>query len=324
MAEQDRFIFCTLFDGKGSVTDIRPEDISSIKPEDGVAWLHLEYTQKDARQWLLEQSGLSAITTEALLADETRPRVVAADKGLLITLRGVNRNPGSEPDDMVSLRLWMNESRIITMRRQRVEAINDIRTALTEGDGPASSGEFLVMLVDRLTRRISDVADEIDDGVDALEEQVIEKERTALRTKLSSYRRMIIGLRRYIVPQKETLGWLYTERALWLDEHERLQLREIAERTVRIIEDLDAARDRAVITQEELNNRLTEQMNRTIYSMSIVATIFLPLGLLTGLLGINVGGIPGAETPWAFKVVCSMLLVIALLEYLLFRRKHIL
>jgi Mg2+ and Co2+ transporter CorA len=58
-----------------------------------------------------------------------------------------------------------------------------------------------------------------------------------------------------------------------------------------------------LIVQEELNSRLSEQMNRAMYTLSIVAAIFLPLGLLTGLLGINVGGIPGTESPWAFLVV---------------------
>ena len=76
-------------------------------------------------------------------------------------------------------------------------------------------------------------------------------------------------------------------------------IREIAERTSRFVEDIDAAKDRAAITQEELNSRLSEQMNKAMYVLSIVAAIFLPLGLLTGLLGINVGGIPGAENKWA-------------------------
>jgi zinc transporter len=70
--------------------------------------------------------------------------------------------------------------------------------------------------------------------------------------------------------------------------------------------------DRASITQEELNNKLSEQMNRAIYTLSIVAAIFLPLGLLTGLLGINVGGIPGAENRWAFILVVLILIDIAI------------
>ena len=97
-------------------------------------------------------------------------------------------------------------------------------------------------------------------------------------------------------------------------------IREIAERTSRFVEDIDAAKDRAAITQEELNSRLSEQMNKAMYVLSIVAAIFLPLGLLTGLLGINVGGIPGAENKWAFMGVTLLLIGLATLLILLFKR----
>ena len=99
-----------------------------------------------------------------------------------------------------------------------------------------------------------------------------------------------------------------------------MRLREISDSTTRYVEDLDAIRDRATVTQEELNGRMAEQMNRTMYVLSIVAGIFLPLGLLTGLLGINVGGIPGTENRWAFTIFCSLLLIIAVAQVWLFKR----
>ena len=97
-------------------------------------------------------------------------------------------------------------------------------------------------------------------------------------------------------------------------------LRETAERTARYVEDIDAARERALIAQEELNSRLAEQMNRAMYTLSIVAAIFLPLGLLTGLLGINVGGIPGTESPWAFLIVTVFLFLMAVFLIIWFKR----
>lgn len=156
-----------------------------------------------------------------------------------------------------------------------------------------------------------------------MEDAILEKEQAALRTELSQVRRMIIGLRRYLVPQRELLSRLQNERVEWLSDVDRLHLREATECVIRSVEDLDAARDRATLAQEELNARLSEQMTRTIYVMSIVATIFLPLGLITGLLGINVGGIPGAETTWAFTFVCILLLAMAAVVYFIFKRKHV-
>jgi len=61
-------------------------------------------------------------------------------------------------------------------------------------------------------------------------------------------------------------------------------------------------------------------MNRNMYVLSIVATIMLPLGFFTGLLGVNVDGIPGQETPWAFAALCAILGVLIVLELWLFKR----
>ena len=74
--------------------------------------------------------------------------------------------------------------------------------------------------------------------------------------------------------------------------------------------------------QEELANQMSEEANRRMYVLSIVAAIFLPLGFFTGLLGINVGGMPGADNGWAFWVVCGICVTVVVWEVLLFRKKR--
>jgi zinc transporter len=78
------------------------------------------------------------------------------------------------------------------------------------------------------------------------------------------------------------------------------------------------------VVQEELQNLLAERMNRTMYVLSLVTVVFLPLGLLTGLLGINVGGIPGTENDRAFTVVTVALVLLALVQLWFFRRRRLL
>jgi zinc transporter len=176
------------------------------------------------------------------------------------------------------------------------------------------------MVIDRIVDRIGDVVTEIDDQVDELEDTVLTAESYELRSQLAKIRRQIIGLRRYIAPQRDVLARLQNEPLEWLGDKAKWHLRELLERTARFVEDLDSARDRAAITQEELNNRLSEKMNKAMYTLSIVAAIFLPLSLLTGLLGINVGGIPGAENKWAFVMVVVMLIAAAAGLLVLFKK----
>lgn len=130
-----------------------------------------------------------------------------------------------------------------------------------------------------------------------MEQEVIATESHALRTRLSEIRREAIMLRRYLSPQRDAMTRLPAESVPWLSDANRLHLKEATDRLVRCIEDLDSARDRAAVTQGELANRLSEQLNTRMYVLSLVAAVFLPLGFLTGLLGINLGGIPGSEKP---------------------------
>ncbi len=321
MTDTDGLVFSYILDGKGGGTPIEWKKIRAWKPEQGVLWLHLDYTDDRVQKWLAEESGIDPVLCEALVAEDTRPRAVSSQNSLLLILRGVNCNPGADPEDMVALRMWFEEHRIISMRHRKVMAIDDIHQSIITGKGPTSPADFLVMTANRLVDRMGDVVAEIDDAVDELEETILTAESYELRPKLANVRRQSISLRRYMSPQRDVLARLQSERISWLSDIDRVRIREGAERTARFIDDIDSARDRASITQEELNSRLSEQMNKTMYVLSIVAAIFLPLGLLTGLLGINVGGIPGTESKTAFAVVSLLLVAIAIVELWLFKRR---
>jgi len=310
-----------VLDGRGGSRLLDWEGVRSWKPEDGPLWLHLDAASEATRRWLVDESGLDDVACESLLADDPRPRSVVRGDALLAVLRGVNVNPGADPEDMVALRLWIEDHRIVTSRRRRLMAVQDVGDALAAGSGPTRTGELLVELCDRLASRMAVVLSDLDDEVDRLEDEVLTAERYELRARLGEIRREAIGLRRYLAPQRDALSRLYTERVSWLTEMDRAYLREVSDRVLRYVEDIDSARERAAVAQDTLNGRLSEQMNRNLYVMSTVAAIFLPLGLLTGLLGINVGGMPGVDSPGAFAVVCVLLGALTAAEIWLFRRK---
>ncbi len=221
---------------------------------------------------------------------------------------------------MISVRMLAAEHRVITIRRRRLMSIEDIQEQLEAGQGPKDAGDFLVALADALERRMAASMLDLEERVDGLDERIMDEAGSNVRADIANLRRETIGLRRYLAPQREALARLQTEMVPWVTRLHREQLREIAERTTRRVEDLDSMRERASVAHEELSGRMAEQMNRTMYILAIVAAIFLPLGLLTGLLGINVGGMPGADHSAAFWLVCAFLGVVAAIQLWLFRR----
>lgn len=320
MSEQDGLIAAAVLDGEGGGREIGWPEIETWTPDAGVLWIHLDWLGERARRWLAESSGLDPVVRQSLLQEEVRPRELKVGDAMLVVLRGVNLNPGADPEDMVGVRVWLEPNRIISLRHRRLMAVNDLREALAAGTGPKGPGEFLYALADRLVARMGPVIGELDDQVDELEEQILVAQSSELRTRLSEIRRGAISLRRYLAPQRDVMSRLAVADVIWLEPVHKAYLREIADRTMRFVEDLDTARERAAVTMDELSNRLSDQMNRTMYLLTVVAAILLPPSLITGLFGINVGGMPGLDSSWAFAAVVAALIVVAVVEIYMLRR----
>ena len=317
-------IFAILLDGQGGGRELGWDEVRAWTPEQGFLWAHLDYSAPGVREWLRDGPGLDEVLIDALCAKATRPRASSRGDGLLVNLRAINPARKLDPDEMIAFRLWLDQRCAVSLRHRQLQVPSEVRDDLKNGRGPSGAGELLVELCARIFDPLSDLVVSIDDEADAIEDQVLSQQGRELRAQISDLRRRAIGLRRFLAPQRDAMGHLDAVPVDWLADRDRLMLRELGDRLLRFVEELDSVRDRAAVTQEELSARLAESMNRTMYVLSIVTAIFLPLGLLTGLLGINVGGMPGVESERAFTYVCVLLGVMALGLWEAFRRKRLL
>jgi len=320
MSEQDGLVGAYVLDGKGGGRTLGWKDLEQGTPKDGPVWLHMDRNGTGTETWLRQKSGLRQIHVDALLAGETRPRVAFMDDGILMTLRGVNLNPGADPEDMVSLRIWVDQDRIFTVRLRRLMAVNDVREKIATGTGPVNTGDTLRMLAQGLVQRMAPVIEDMNDEIDSLEDDMVDNQTANIRHRLKAHRREAIALRRYLAPQREALARVHAENVSWMVPDHRMAFRESAEQVARIVEDLDAMRERAAVIQDELANRTAEHMNRNMYTLSVVAALMLPLGVITGMLGMNVGGVPLAENKDGFLVILLLLGAVVVLQVLIFRR----
>ena len=292
--------------------------------EGGFDWLHLRSDDPGVIDYMRGMS-LNPKLIEALSADETRPRMQLLEDGVLINLRGVNTNPGADPEDMVAIRVWFNDRVILTARKRerKLLSIEDLRLRIDDGKGPRHPGQFVAMLVEKLANRIGDVVDAIDDELTSVETELDERKDSVrqIQQRLSDIRKQTAMIRRYLAPQREALAELYRS-AKHLTEDDCYSIRYQTDRITHYVEDLDLARERALVLHGELQNRIAEQQNSRTYLLSIVATIFLPLSFLTGVFGMNVAGLPGIEDPEAFHLLSLGMLVLAiiLIGYMWFKK----
>ncbi|WP_421791493.1 zinc transporter ZntB [Hyphobacterium sp.] len=301
-------IYAFDIDTEGSAAAV--EDINAPIPDSAAyRWLHFDLNSTGLRDWIEQR--VDAVTATSLTRQDTRPSLSPMDNGSIIILRGVNLNPESDPEDMVSVRLWVSERLIISTRLRKLMAITAIREQIESGHPPRSPGEFITRLANGLTERMDPVVAELSDRIDALEEESVDR-AAGLRSALADIRRTVIALRRYVAPQRDVLYRLASDGFGLFDRKIQLRLRETSEQVTRLVEELDAVRERCGILNDQLVDKRAEEMNTNMMVLSVVAAIFLPLGFLTGLLGINVGGMPGANFAWAFYIVCALCVAIGL------------
>ncbi|GJL95544.1 MAG: zinc transporter ZntB [Hyphococcus sp.] len=303
----------------GVATEMTWEEIAERAAEFDFVWLHLNMNNEEACTWLRAQRDVPYAAMSALLAGETRPRVSTFEKGVVVNLRGVNLNEGAQPEDMVSIRLWIDEKRVITTRRRRLKAAQDIRAELLKGAKIESTGLLAAKLAARLTERAEPYVQEINDEIDALEDLILKGDGSGVRPKLADTRQAAVQFRRFVAPQRDVLTRLAADETGRFDPPVKIELRETSDRVTRMTEEIDAARERAMVLQDQLTDQRAEEMNRNMMILSVAAAVFLPLGFLTGLFGINVGGMPGVDNPMAFWFVCLGCLIIGVGLGLLFK-----
>ena len=313
-------VFALEFDGRGGARPLDWKGLEANWLAPCVVWLHADYRAEEAQQWLRARSGMSAAQCAYLLAEETRPGLYTAGESLLLILRVLNKNPGEATEDLVSVRLWITGNRIASLRMRKTFILQEIHDELRRGEGPSTAGAFLSELMERVALDFHEYVFALEEQFERIEQRLPGGAVLADPAGEAELRIKLVDIRRFLLPQLHLLEQLSGLRLEWLQDEHRLELRNAYERLRRVLDDLDLILHRLEVSRDERMRRAQEQLNRRMYVLAIITAVFLPLSLITGLLGMNVGGIPGAETSVGFLVVCGTLGALALGSFWLLRR----
>ena len=294
--------------------------------EGNYLWVHMDWMGDGVRDWLITVAGLDVTIADTLSTRGTRPAVFFYDAGYSLNLRGVNLNAENDPADMISVRFWATSNMVITLRNQPLRAFDDIRAAIAEHKAPNGVDDFVLTVAERLAFRVENVVRGMEEDVEVIEddqETVTEGKTLALRKRGSEVRHRLSRLRRHLGPQRDALSNYVELKPAWSDKRFKRRARALTDKTVRLVEEFDSLRERIQIVNENLMALESEQMNRTMYWLTVIAGLFLPISFVTGLLGINVGGVPASNSPYGFLSVSILLAAITAFEIWLFKKMRL-
>lgn len=289
----------------------KPSDPTHDRPNVGYRWIHLDLNHPDVAHWVERYVPPSSIAP--LIQSETRPHVIEDEDGVVIILRGINLNPGQDVEDMVSLRCWIGKNRLVTVRKRKIFSVDEIRQDAQSGHAKSTPLSQFAHILNRLTQRIEIQSLKFDDLTTELEEKLFEDDRDPHGETLAPLRKSLIRLHRYLAPQSAALHHLVNSNFVSHHKQTRRILDEAANQLTRSVEEISSLLDRLGNLSDYIFNTQSQRQGKNSYILSIIAAIFLPLGFLTGLFGVNVAGMPGVNTPWAFAALAIGTLVIGLL-----------
>lgn len=305
-----------VLDGAGGARRLERAEIARWTPRDGKLWVQVDPVTTEGRRWLTEESGLHEGDRSTLLRSVRQSRVdVLGDGALMLGLRVFAPDTG----ELRQVRALAGVDRLITVTGDPMPALEACARRLVEGHGPNTIADILIMALRVASDRDQAAALDLDQEVSDVESAAIRSLGRSFDAMRDIWQRGT-ALRRRLGAQREGLVQLKQKGPAWLLAPQPDLWRDMAASNHELIESVDASMDRLRGLQDYAQNRLSSVTNDRLYLLTIVSAIMMPLSFVTGLLGVNVGGIPARDTPWAFAALCAVLVLLAVGEYVLLRR----
>jgi zinc transporter len=269
----------------------------------GFLWLHFNLADASAERWIQANLSPPSEFFEALHAGSRSTRIEHAQDSLIAVVNDVAYEFSFDPSEIKTLWLAVDPRVAISARVHPLRSIDRLRQAVKDGyrfDSTVAllnhllndQGDVLVRIVREATLRVDDVEDSL------LQGRLVHK-----RAELGKLRRLLVRLQRLLAPEPGALFRLLRDPPPWVSEHDLDELRQATEEFSLVLRDLAALQERIKLLQEEMAAQVGEQTNRSVFTLTVVTVLALPINIIAGLLGMNVGGIPLADNKHGFLVV---------------------
>jgi zinc transporter len=305
--------------GDGPVRKVTPEEAAAYSGP-GFIWIHIEGGEEDELAVLLGPD-IPDVAAHALVATETRPRCDRIEDGAIVNLRGPAAEETEDSDRLVSIRMWVRRGKVNSVTRRPLAASATVVERMKEGS-IHDPGDVVAAFARTISKQLDPQVAALGDALDDCESDLEPRHVYRLRSEIARIRTEAIAFRRFVAPNRDALLTLAGHDFDWLADDDRLHIREAADRFARMTEELEAVRERAALLHEQLTDLRAEDLDQRSLLLSVFAFIFLPLTFITGLLGMNVEGIPWAHEQWSFWGVVGFCVLVGIGVLAWFARQH--
>jgi zinc transporter len=278
---------------------------------EGAVWLHFSLADVRAKKWIDACEQIPIRAREMLLDTDSHIRLERLENGFAGVLGDLHFEFDGDPDRLGVIHLYADAHVVVTARLHPLKVVDQLRVELRRGLPVANTLRLVVHFIEDFADVVVSVITGQGEVVDKVEDHILKDRRQRDGGELGGVRRLLARLRRHINAQRGALADLADRPLPWWSETDTADLRRAIERLERVGLDLESVLERARLLQEEITSRTGEATNHNLYIVSLLTAVFLPITLITGIFGMNVGGLPWVEEDGGFLWVLVIMVLTA-------------
>jgi zinc transporter len=287
------------------------------------AWLHFDLANSASERWMRTHLELPDAFFENLRDGSHSTRIEHQDGALLAVINDVMFNFELTPSEIATLWAYTHENLLVTARLKPLRSVDTLRESVRRGEVFGSSAELLIHLLRDQADLLIQIVRRTSIDVDKIEDRFLSMRRPATASDLGAMRRVLVRLQRLLAPEPGSIFRLLARPPQWLRPLDVQDLRDATEEFSLVLGDLAGLVERIKLLQEEVATRMNEQSNRTLFTLTIVTVLALPINIVAGFFGMNVGGIPLAENKHGFWLLVAIVASFTVLAgWWAFRRRR--
>lgn len=270
-------------------------------------WLHFSLAHANAEPWMKANLHLPAEFYETVAEGLHSSRIEREGEALIAVFNDIRFDFDFEPSELAALWICARRDLVVTAQRSPLRSVDQLRTAVKRGERVDSTVALLTDLLHAQADVLVDVVRRVTSRVDEVEDGLLKGQPSPTqRAKLGTLRRLLVRLQRVLAPEPSALFRLLQNPTRWMPAHDVQALRESTEEFSVVLRDMSTLQERIKLLQEEIAARASEENNRSLFTLTIVTVLALPINIIAGLLGMNVGGVPLAQHAYGFWIVVAI------------------
>lgn len=284
-------------------------------------WVDVTGPTSESLGMLSDRFGLHPLAIEDVMHSQRRAKVDMYPDSLFIAWLTPYRRSG---DTITSheLDIFLAEKYLITMHKRESPSVFAVaeQAVRTLSGGPDWT---LHALIDQLVDSTLSLVDAIGEDLNSIEDRMLENPRQEDLVGLHSLRRQLVRLHRIVSPERDAVRAIGRERNLVSEDAYRY-FADVGDHLARVQDSIETYQDVAASVMDLYLSAQNNRMNEIMKQLTVVATIFMPLTLLSGIYGMNVvlGMWPPINRVWSFPAVVGFMFFIALTMAAYFRKKN--